>query len=699
MTSKTLPDDYRERVYAGWLGKCIGVHFGGPFESWTYQDICTNVGEVTGYLQPKGEVFKPDDDLIMPLVMMEAMKGSSSPEEVTAEAIGNRWLDLLSVERGAIWRGGYGASSEHTAYINLLNGISAPHSGSAALNGNIMAEQIGGQIFSDIWGLVLPNAPEAAADLSQKAASVSHDGEGINGGRFVASLVSAAFSEADPLKLIEAGLRVVPKESEYARVIKDMVRVHEEHPDNWHTARQYIDEHWGYDRYQGAVPILPNAAIILIALLYGGGDFSRSIQIANMSGWDTDCNVGNVGAIMGVAVGLDGIAPHWREPLNDFIVSASIQGTRNIVDIPATASFLVACGQRFAGETVAEETLPRFDFEFPGATHGFTYEKRRCRVVNLQQSEEQAFSGRGSLRITLDRLNRKGEARIYRRTHFRVEELSSNHYEASFSPQIYPGQKLSVQIYVPDYLPDFILVALFVRDRTNGFSYQPPGRRVIPGEWNEISMEIPHFEDVCISDVGLDIRSLKEDPWSGTIYLDAFDWGGAPNYATRLSQLKENGKTITGWTTYRGYWRVDGGYCGSGVDFSETYTGDIDWQNYKVTVGMQPLIGKQHMINLRVQGGLSAYALGFVEADKIGILKKVDGVYQQAAAQSCDWTAGQIYRLTAQAQGTHLSLTLDGERLLTWEDNSAPYLHGQVGLSNGPKSHTRFTTFQIEPVA
>ncbi len=699
MSKISLPKDYRDRVYAGWLGKCIGVHFGGPLESWTYQDISTNLGEVTDYLQPPGEVFKPDDDLIMPLVMMDAMKDSDTPDDISAKTIGETWLKFLSTERGSIWRGGYGASSEHTAYLNLLNGISAPQSGSAALNGMIISEQIGGQIFSDIWGLVLPNAPEAAADLSEKAASISHDGEGIYGGRFVAALVSAAFSETDPLKLIEVGLKVVPEESEYARVIRDMVRFYKEHPDNWHTARQYIDEHWGYNRYPGVVPIIPNAAIILVALLYGGGDFSRSIQIANMSGWDTDCNVGNVGAIIGVAVGLAGIFPHWRKPLNDFIVSASVQGTRNIVDIPATANFLAACGQRFAGEAVVEETVPKYTFDYPGAMHGFASEKRRCRVVQLQQSEEQAYLGRGSLRITLDRLNRKGEARVYRRTHFRVEELSSNHYEASFSPQIYPGQKLSVQMYMPEGLPDFIHIALFLRDRSTGFSFQLPGKKLIPGQWNEISMEIPFFEDVCISDIGIDIRSLKEDPWSGTLYLDAFDWGGAPNYATQLGQLKDNGKTITGWTTYRGYWRVDDGYCGSGADFNETYTGDVDWQNYKVTVELQPVIGKQHMINLRVQNALHSYALGFVDVDKIGIFKKVNGVYQQVAAQSCDWQLGQSYLLTAQAKGTQFSLMLDGELLLTWEDESASYLHGQVGLCNGPGSHTRFTTFRIEPVA
>ena len=46
-----LPTDYDERVYAGWLGKCIGVRFGAPLENWTYEEIRDNLGELTTYLR------------------------------------------------------------------------------------------------------------------------------------------------------------------------------------------------------------------------------------------------------------------------------------------------------------------------------------------------------------------------------------------------------------------------------------------------------------------------------------------------------------------------------------------------------------------------------------------------------------------------------------------------------------------------
>jgi ADP-ribosylglycohydrolase len=696
--NRTLPSDYRDRVYAGWLGKCIGVHFGGPLESWTYEAIRDNLGEVETYLQPSDKVFKPDDDLVMPLIMMRAFEECRDPVSLSAEEIGHTWVNYLSRERGSIWRGGYGVSSEHTAYLNLLNGIPAPQSGSAALNGPTISEQIGGQIFSDIWGLVYPNQPQLAADLSEKAASISHDGEGINGARFVAALASVAFSESDPQALIRAALGVIPGDSEYARVTQAMLEWHAQHPDDWRSARGAIERDWGYDRYPGVVPIIPNAAIIMVALLYGGGDFSRTIQIANMCGWDTDCNVGNVGGVMGVAVGLVGIADHWRRPLNDSIVSASVVGVRNISDIAHTADYLGRVGRILAGGKVEQETLPRLNFDFPGSTHGLLIERIRCRVAMIQQSTEQAYCGRGSLRIAIDRLDRKGELRLYLRTHYHVDELTSNHYEASFSSAIYPGQRISAQVYVPNGTPELVHAALFAHDRLRGAGYQAPGTKLQAGQWNQVVVDLPPMDGVCFSEVGLVIRSLAEDPWSGVLFLDAMDWGGPANYALDLGQQLPNGRTTAGWTTLAGYWRVeDGAYWGSGVEQNESYTGDFAWEDYAVTVHFQPVRGDHHGVNVRVRGARQCYLLGFVGEGRVGLYKKEAGLYRELLSVPYDWQLGGIYSFRVVASGERLQLAIDGETVLEHTDVDAPYLQGQIGLANGPGCRTRFERLQVRP--
>ena len=91
------------------------------------------------------------------------------------------------------WWGGYGISTEHTAYLNLKHGIPAPQSGSIEQNGPVLAEQIGGQIFIDTWGFSIPDNPKKAADYGQTAASVSHDRNGLYGARFICAAISRAF--------------------------------------------------------------------------------------------------------------------------------------------------------------------------------------------------------------------------------------------------------------------------------------------------------------------------------------------------------------------------------------------------------------------------------------------------------------------------------------------------------------------------
>jgi ADP-ribosylglycohydrolase len=696
MSEKPLPPAYHDQVYAGWLGKCIGVHFGGPLEGWTYEEIRDNIGRMTDYLQDGEKFFKPDDDLIMPLVMMHGMAGRKDPARITPAEFGRTWLNRLSRERGAIWRGGYGISSEHTAFINLLEGIQAPRSGSAALNGKALSEQIGGQIFSDIWGLILPNDPRAAADLAGKAARVSHDGEGVHGGRFVAAMVSAAFSEEDPARLVAAGLGVIPDDCEYARMVRDVVRFHRDHPGDWRAARAHVAEAWGYHRYPGLVHIIPNGAVIVLGLLYGGGDFADSLVITNLCGWDTDCNVGNVGAVLGVAAGLDGIAANWRKPLRDFVVSASLVGARNIAPIPDTALFLENCGRRFAGLPPVGEGLPRCHFDYPGSTHGMTAEGRGCRLAHLTWSPDRACVGRGSLRLSLDHLESRGEARVFLRTYLWVDELTANWYEASFSPRVFPGQTVSLQVYLPESFPDALRAGLFLEDRGSGYRHQAVSRAITPGAWTQLEMTVPPEENLTVSHLGVVIRTTAETPWSGHVFVDALDWGGGVRYSLNLGGLAPNGKTTTQFTTCSGYWRVEGGaYCGSGVGHNESHTGDPDWGDVDLSLALEPVTGPRHYVLLRVGGALSGYALGFMALGEVGIYKKLEGEFHALAAAAFAWEPGRVYDLSASARGSVLTLGVDGETLLTVRDDAAPRLRGQIGLGSGPACHTRFLRLDL----
>ncbi|MBI1257387.1 MAG: hypothetical protein GC204_07945 [Chloroflexi bacterium] len=691
-----LPSDYDNRVYAGWLGKCIGVRFGAPLENWTYEEIRDNLGELTGYLREDvaAKIFKPDDDTAVPMILIRALEDYG--EAVTQEQIGDTLLNYLGDQHGTLWWGGYGVSTEHTAYLNLASGIPAPRSGSIAQNGAALAEQIGGQIFSDIWGLVCPNDPARAAALAARASSVSHDGEGIEGGRFIAALVSAAFSERNPDRLIEIGLQHINPKSDYTRVIRAICAFHTQHLDDWRTAFAYLKANFGYDRYPGIVHIIPNAGIVALALLYGAGDFSRTLQIANMCGWDTDCNVGNVGAIMGTALGLSGIAESWRSPINDLLIASSIIGTRNILTLSQCADLFCALGRTVAGEAVAP--CPRYHFRYPGATQNFSADGEKGRPIHWQQS---AIGGPPALQISIRKLNKKGEVRVYTRTYYRPRELSSNYYEACFTPLLYPGQTVTARVFIPQTASDSLTAAIYVYDDNHSQRFQAEGTALIPGQWQILHYKIPSLTDACLAQVGIVLRNLGEVWEAGSFQIGELDWSGRPNFVSTFAQERPESGGISQWTRLRGYWRLeDGVYHGSGVGECESYSGDIDWTDYTFEAELVPLIGDYHNINVRVQGALRSYAFGLAPDNQVALYKnyKVHG-YVSAASAPFTWAHGETYRLSLKVEGDNFTGTVtstDGQmQTLTWHDDSAPYLHGQIGLSTWDGAHTAFRSIKV----
>ena len=688
-----LPSDYDERVYAGWLGKCIGVRFGAPLENWTYEEIRDNLDELTGYVnEDAGKVFKPDDDTSVPMILIRALEEYSA--DVTPQQIAETWLNYLGDQHGTLWWGGYGISTEHTAYLNLAAGIPAPRAGSIVQNGAALAEQIGGQIFSDVWGLVAPDDPARAADYAARASSVSHDGSGIDGGRFVAALVSAAFTERDPRKLIETGLKQVTTNGEYAHVIQAMLDYHADHPGDWRAAFAYLKANFGYDRYPGAVHIIPNAGVVALALLYGAGDFSCTLRIANMCGWDTDCNVGNVGAIMGTALGLNGIDNSWRKPMDDLLIASSMIGTRNILTIPQCADLFCTLGRRLAGETI--EPCPRYHFRYPGSTQNFSAEGEKGRPIHWQQAQ---IDGVPALRTSIRKLNKKGEIRIFTRTYYRPRELSSNYYEACFTPLIAPGQTIIVKVYVPAEAPTTLTAALYVYDDNHQATHQATGDTLIPGQWQTLTYHVPPLQDACLSQVGVVLRNLGEIWTTGSFCLAELDWSGAAEYSSTFASERAESGGISQWTRLRGYWRIeDGAYHGSGVGECETYSGALDWQDYTLEAELVPLIGEHHLINVRVQGTLHSYAFGLAPDGQIALYKK-DKTYQLVASAPFAWSPGETYCLRLSAANDQLTAvaTMPNEQRQTiiWRDTDAPYLHGQIGLSTWGGGHTTFKSIRV----
>ena len=146
--STKLSSEIVEKTYSGVLGKIIGVYLGRAVEGWEYADILKEFGEINYYVnkQVKHPLIVPDDDISGTFIFFRALEDNGFPKNITPECIGKTWLNYIVEDKTIFWWGGLGRSTEHTAYLRLKRGISAPESGSIALNGKAMAEQIGAEI-------------------------------------------------------------------------------------------------------------------------------------------------------------------------------------------------------------------------------------------------------------------------------------------------------------------------------------------------------------------------------------------------------------------------------------------------------------------------------------------------------------------------------------------------------------------------
>lgn len=699
-----MPEKYLEKVYAGWLGKIIGIRLGAAIEGWTYEQIKNTYGELHSY-PVEYKNFAADDDSNGPIFFIRALEDCGDVEKFSAQDVAEALLNYAPYEHGFFWWGGYGISTEHTAYLNLRSGIPAPRSGSIQQNGATVAEQIGGQIFIDPWGLVAPGNPELAASLAEKAASVTHGGNGVYGGIFIACCISLAFVETDVRTIIRKALAFLPEDCEYVRVARQVEAFHEAHPEDWRACFQFLKENFGYDKYPGACHIIPNAGVILLALLYGKGEFEETITICNLCGWDTDCNVGNVGCIMGVLTGIQGIdLEKWAAPIGDFLACSSVVGSLNAMDIPFGASYYARLAYALAGEEppegmreFLEEKIHSCHFEYPGSTHAV-----RCRTgggVCLRNSEEEAHTGKRSLKVSLFGVSPAEESFVYQQTYYRPEDFSDSRYDPAFSPLVYPGQELRLSL-LPEAADREATAQPYVRDGQTGEILRGEKLVLTERRWYDLSMKIPHS---CgrVDEAGV---ILGEMAGSGprdrvTVYLDDLYFTGEPSYSIDFSRENTevwNGshREISQFTKLKGVSYLEGEYLSlSCSDFGEMYTGRYDWQDITYSGVLKPVTGENHFLNVRVQGAMRSYAAGLTQRG-LALLKNRNG-YELLCEKPFAWEAGREYRITVRAMGRRLEVLLDGEPVLSFEDTQNPILSGSVGLSVSGGSHCLYRDLSV----
>jgi ADP-ribosylglycohydrolase len=321
----------RDRVHAAWLGRCAGCNLGKPVEGGWGREKLQHYLELAGafpltdYIPaldplPAGYTLHPswrdaarghvqgmarDDDTDYTMLALRILENYGPG--FTSANVGAEWL--LAMPFHMVY------TAERVAYRNLVYGVAPP---TTATYHNPYREWIGALIRGDMFGYVLPGDPAAAARLAYQDAALSHTANGIYGEMWASALVAAAFTSGSAREALDSALGVVPARSRLADALRTAMAAHANGA-SWDEAMASMESrlagyHW--------VHTINNAEVVAAALLWGNGDFTRTIGLAVEAGLDTDCTGATTGSVFGALHGLDALPGHWVGPLENSMHSA-----------------------------------------------------------------------------------------------------------------------------------------------------------------------------------------------------------------------------------------------------------------------------------------------------------------------------------------------------------------------------------------
>ena len=302
-------EDYVDKMKAGWIGQMAGVGWGGPTE-FRYK------GEIIP--QEKMPVWKPElinqfrqDDIYVEMTFLRTL-------ELYGMDVSIRQAGIDFANSGyALWH----ANNEGRTL--LRRGIAPPDSGHPEFNKH--ADDIDYQIEADYAGLIAPGMPNVAIRLGETFGRLMNYGDGLYGGQFVGGMYAEAFFETDMQKIVRAGLKCIPRGSQYAECIRDVLAWYQQYPDNWQKTWQLIEvkyqdnpdyRKFSCDKGDFNIDAKINGAYIVMGLLYGKGDPDQTIIISTRCGQDSDCNPSNAGGILFTTIGFKNLPEKFTSALN-----------------------------------------------------------------------------------------------------------------------------------------------------------------------------------------------------------------------------------------------------------------------------------------------------------------------------------------------------------------------------------------------
>lgn len=320
----------KKKISGAWYGRIIGCMLGKSIEGIRTDDLIPFLKETDNYPMHRyiyrSDLAKVDltkyrihfarrvyaDEIDgMPVdddtnyVVLAQQVIEKYGRDFTPHDISKAWLTYQSKDAYC--------TAERVAFCNFVNGFEPPQS---AIYKNPYREWIGAQIRGDYFGYINPGDPKLAAEMAWRDASISHVKNGIYGEMWVAAMLAIAATTENIEEIILGGLAEIPHTSRLYESILSIINCYHDgiaQKDCFDMIHKKYDENDSHDWCH----TISNAMIVAASLLYGEGDFSKSICMAVEACFDTDCNGATVGSIVGMARGEDDIPDHWKTPIND----------------------------------------------------------------------------------------------------------------------------------------------------------------------------------------------------------------------------------------------------------------------------------------------------------------------------------------------------------------------------------------------
>lgn len=297
-------DDFREHIKGAWAGKMAGVSWGAKTEFRYLQKIIPESEVPKWSPEMISESLRQDDLYVQ---MSYAVVFDREGIDATQDQIG----ESLKNSKFMVWH------ANQAARRALRRGAKASETGTPKYSTHL--EDLGTQITTDFIGLMCPGLPRTSDEIEARVGQITSAGSGCYSGMYVCGMHTAAPFEQDSRKVVEAGLRCIPPDSDYAQTIRDVLAWSASEPDWTKTWQKVQAKYDAIDNCPyGALRPLDidarlNGAYLTMGLLYGQNDFAKTVEIAMRCGQDSDCNPCTVGGVWGMIHGFSAIPKRFTD--------------------------------------------------------------------------------------------------------------------------------------------------------------------------------------------------------------------------------------------------------------------------------------------------------------------------------------------------------------------------------------------------